>query len=86
MNPNRKTAIIAGVLIILGIVAGVLSVVYVIEEPNYLLQVAANEGQVLTGAFFQFMMIPASVGFALSLYPILKKYHEEHYFIVAKKI
>jgi hypothetical protein len=76
MNPNRKTAIIAGVLIILGMVAGVLSVVYVIEEPDYLLQVAANEGQVLTGAFFQFMMIPAYIGFALLLYPILRKYNE----------
>ena len=76
MNINRKTAIIAGVLIIMGMVAGALSVVYVIEEPDYLIQVSANELQVLTGAFFQFIMIPAYIGFALSLYPILREYNE----------
>ena len=76
MNANRKAAIIAGVLIIVGMVAGVLSVVYVIEEPDYLIQASANERQVLTGAFFQFMMIPAYIGFALLLYPILRKYNE----------
>ena len=76
MNTNRKTAIIAGVLIIIGMVAGVLSVVYVIEEPDYLIKVSANEIQVLIGAFFQFIMIPAYIGFALSLYPILRKYNE----------
>ncbi len=76
MNTNRKIAIIAGALIIIGMVAGVLSIVSVIEDPDYLIKVSANENQVIIGAFFQFIMVPAYIGFALSLYPILKKYNE----------
>ena len=30
----------------------------------------------LRGAFFQFLMVPAYVGFALSLYPILRRYSQ----------
>lgn len=73
---ERKTARIAGVLIIIGMVAGILSIVSVIEDTDYLIKVSANENQVLIGAFFQFIMIPAYIGFALSLYPILRKYNE----------
>lgn len=76
MKSDRKTAIIAGVLIIIGMVAGVLSIVSVIEDSDYLIKVSANENQVIIGAFFQFIMIPAYIGFALSLYPILRKYNE----------
>ncbi len=76
MNSNRKIAIIAGVLVIVGMVAGVLSVVSVVDGSDYLIKVSANENQVMTGAFFQFIMIPAYIGFALALYPILRKYNE----------
>lgn len=34
MNPNRKTAIIAGVLFIIGTVEGLRSVVSIIEDPD----------------------------------------------------
>ena len=43
MNANKKTVIITGVLMITGMIAGVLSVIYVIEQPNYLIQVSTNE-------------------------------------------
>ena len=76
MNANRKTAILAGVLYFLGIIAGALSVVPVIDVPDYLVQISANAGQVASGAFFQFLMIAAYVGMALTLYPVLKKYDE----------
>jgi hypothetical protein len=76
MNSDRKIAKIAGALIIVGMIAGVLSIVSVIEEPDYLTKVSANNNQVLIGAFFQFIMIPASIGFALTLYPMLRKYNE----------
>lgn len=75
MNDNRKKAIIAGVLLITGMVAGVLSVVPVVEGADYLTKVAANQSQVFIGAFFQLMMIPAYIGFALLLYPILRKFN-----------
>ncbi len=76
---NRKTAAIAGVLYIIGTVAGVLSVVFtkpILDAPDYLIKVATNENQILIGALFVLTM-----GFALALvsvilFPILKKQNE----------
>ena len=76
MNTDRKTAILAGVLYFLGIIAGALSVVPVIDVPDYLVQISANAGQVTSGAFFQFLMTAAYVGMAITLYPILKRHNE----------
>jgi hypothetical protein len=76
MNSNRKTAIIAGILIIVGMVAGTLSVVPSVESADYLTEVFANQNKVLTGAFFQFTLVPIYLGFALLLYPIIRKYNE----------
>jgi len=75
MNTNRKTAIIAGVLFITATAAGLLSVVPIIEHPDYLIIVSESEDQVFTGAFFQLVMAAAYVGIAISLYPILRKYN-----------
>lgn len=72
MKRSRRITLVAGLLIIAGMIAGVLSVVPVIEQPDYLLHVVSHKNQVIVGAFFQFLMIPAYVGFALCLYPILK--------------
>ncbi|MFC7584394.1 DUF4386 domain-containing protein [Nonomuraea antimicrobica] len=63
-------------LVIVGMVAGVLSVVPVLEEPDYLALVSANESQLVSGAIFQFVMIPACAGFALCLYPVLRRENE----------
>jgi hypothetical protein len=79
MNTHRKTAIIVGVLYIIGTVAGILSVVFtssILNAPDYLMQVSANKNQVVTGALFVLLM-----GFALALipalvFPILKKHNE----------
>jgi len=57
-------------------VAGMLSVVPSVESPDYLTEVSANQNQVLIGAFFQFMLVPLYIGFALILYPIIRKYNE----------
>lgn len=76
MNSNRKAATSAGVLFIIGTVAGVLSISPIIDGPDYLIKGSANENQVITAALFQFVMAAAYVGFAVVLYPILRKYHE----------
>lgn len=76
MNANRKAAILAGALYFLGIIAGVLSVVPIIDVPDYLVQISANASQVTSGAFFQFLMTAAYAGMAITLYPILKKHNE----------
>jgi hypothetical protein len=76
MNLDRKTAILAGVLYFLGLAAGMFSVVPVIDLPDYLTQIQAHVGQVTAGAFFQFLMMTAYAGMAITLYPILKRYNE----------
>ena len=76
MNSIRKTTIIAGVLFIIGTIAGILSIAPAIDAPDYLIQASANENQVIIGAIFQFIMAAAYVGFAILLYSILRKYNE----------
>jgi Domain of unknown function (DUF4386) len=76
MNADRIAAILAGGLYFLGLIAGVLSVVPVIDLPDYLVQISAHVGQVTSGAFFQFLMMAAYVGMAITLYPILQKHNE----------
>lgn len=75
MHSNRKAAAAAGWLYLLGFVAGILSVAYAVDAPDYLLKAAANAKEVMTAAFFHLMMAPACVGIALALYPVLRQYH-----------
>lgn len=76
MKVNRRAVAMAGALVIVGMIAGMLSVVPVIEESNYLALIPAHENQIIVGAVSQFIMIPAYVGFALCLYPTLRKVNE----------
>lgn len=71
-NQQTSTAI-AGVLTLVGMLAGALSIVPVLEEPDYLALISAHEREILLGAGAQLLMIPAYVGFALCLYPTLKR-------------
>lgn len=79
MNKDRKTAIIVGVLFIIGTAAGILSVIFtspILNAPDYLMQISANENQIVIGALFVLMM-----GFALAMvpvviFPILRKHNE----------
>ncbi|GLR16021.1 DUF4386 domain-containing protein [Portibacter lacus] len=75
LNSIRRTARIAGILIVLGILSGLLSIVASVEGENYLTLVYPNRIQVLTGAFFQFLLVPIYIGFSLVLYPVLKTYN-----------
>ncbi|UKS28948.1 DUF4386 domain-containing protein [Paenibacillus sp. HWE-109] len=72
-NSGRRTAVITGVLLIAGIVAGIFSVVPVIDGADYLGEAFANENQVLLGAFFQLLMVVSYVGIPILMYPILSK-------------
>ncbi|TSA15742.1 DUF4386 domain-containing protein [bacterium] len=76
MNSNRRAATIAGVLFIIGTVAGILSIAPAIDAPDYLVKASANANQVIIGAFFQFVIATAYVGIAILLYPILRRYNE----------
>ncbi len=79
MNTTRATAIIVGVLYIIGTVAGILSVIFtqpVVNAQDYLSVVTAHKNEMALGALFVLIM-----GFALALvpvlmYPITKKHNE----------
>jgi Domain of unknown function (DUF4386) len=77
MSSNRRIAIIAGILLLIGMITGILSIAPAIDSPDYLNEASANAIQVKLSALFQFIMAIAYLGFALTLYPFLKKYNEK---------
>lgn len=76
MSADRTAAVVAGMLYILGMIAGLLSVAPSVDSRDYLLKAAANEEQVLRAALWQFVMAAAYVGIAITLYPVLKRHGE----------
>jgi hypothetical protein len=80
MNTYRKTAISVGVLFIIATVIGVLgNVIFldpILDAPDYLMKMSANENQVILGGLLVFFSALACAGIAIWLYPILKKHHE----------
>jgi len=75
-NSGRRSAVVIGVLFIAGLIAGIFSVVPVIDGAEYLVKASTNENQVLIGAFFQLLMVAAYVGIPIVMYPILSKPHK----------
>ncbi|MCA9931285.1 MAG: DUF4386 domain-containing protein [Anaerolineales bacterium] len=79
VNAYRKTAVIVGVLFIIGTVAGIFSgvlTVPILDVSDYLSEVAANESQLVWGALMVLVM-----GFPLAMipvimFPIFRKYNE----------
>ena len=78
MNTYRKNAIIAGVLWIIGTAAGVLTFPFlgIVDKPDYLTKIAANENQVIIGALLLLIMAFACAGIAIWLYPVLKRQNQ----------
>jgi len=75
---SRKTAIVVGVLYIIGTVAGILSLVFtgpILESPDYLLQVSMNPNQIVIGALFVLTMGLALAMVPVIMYPILKNHN-----------
>lgn len=72
MKYLRSNASIAGILLIVGLIAGIFSVAPVVDSSEYLSGAAEKPNQVIIAAVFQFIMSLAYLGFALFLYPILK--------------
>ena len=78
LRANRKTAIMVGVLYIIGTVAGILSLVFtgpILESPDYLLQVSINPNQIVIGALFVLTMGLALAMVPVMMFPILKSYN-----------
>jgi hypothetical protein len=77
MNSGRTNAIITGVLFIVATVAALAAAALqpVLSGTDYLTGVAANASQVAGGALFYLIAAFTSVGIAISLYSVLKKWN-----------
>lgn len=73
MSMTRKAGIIAGILYLVGTMAGVLSVSQAIDGPEFLVRAFTNKNQVIVSALFQLLMTILYTGFAICLYPIIRK-------------
>lgn len=74
---GRINAAIVGVLFIIGTTTGIIAAMLcipILDAPDYLSTIAANEGTMLGGAFLTFLMAIACAGVGLGLYPILRQY------------
>ena len=78
MNNSRKTAIVVGILFIVGTVSGILSLSFsqsTLSDPNYLSKISANEAQIVIGILCWLTMCFALSMVPVMLYPILKNTH-----------
>ncbi len=78
MDSYRKTAIIVGVLFIIGTVAGVLSVLTrpFLDDTDYLIKVSENENQMIIGTLLVLIMGIALAMVPVFMFPIFKKHNE----------
>jgi hypothetical protein len=79
LGTNRKAARIVGILFITTTVAAIISGTFLlplIDVPDFLAQVSANETQVMAGALFYFIMAAGCASIAIPMYPILKKHNK----------
>jgi hypothetical protein len=74
---SRTNAAIVGVLFIIGTATGIIAAILsspILDAPDYLSKIVANEGTLLSAAFLIFLMAIACAGIGLGLYPIMRKY------------
>ena len=78
MNNYRKTAIIVGVLYIIGTVSGILSMASSgpVRAATYLSSIAANPNQIVIAALFVLLMGLTLALVPVMLFPLLKKFNE----------
>ncbi|MDI5950373.1 DUF4386 domain-containing protein [Flavobacterium yafengii] len=79
MNSIRKNAIIVGVLFILAAVSAIIGLALyqpILNDPDFIIKGAANNTQVIWGAFFELILAFSVIGISYMMYPILKKKNE----------
>ncbi len=79
MFSYRRTAIIVGVLFIIGDIAGVLSYVVtggLLDGPDALTKIAASQNQLVLGALLVLVMGLALAMVPVVMFPVFKKYNE----------
>lgn len=73
MDVFRKKSTVVGVLLILGIVAGILSIDPVIDKPDNLASVSINTNPILVRAFMQFILALFYAAVPIVLYSLFEK-------------
>jgi hypothetical protein len=79
MDSNRKNEMIVGVLFILAAVTAIIGLALykpVLNNPDYILMVSANETQVILGAFCELVLAFSVIGISITMYPVLNKENE----------
>ncbi|WP_041739053.1 DUF4386 family protein [Echinicola vietnamensis] len=73
MDNLRKKSITVGILLILGIAVGILSIDPVIDEMGNLESVSIHSNEILMRAFMQFILALIYASIPIILYTLLKK-------------
>jgi len=78
MDMYRRSGIVTGILFIAADAAGFLTFVAkpILDAPDYLAKISANELVVLAGALLVFVMGWADAGIGISMYPVLRRHNE----------
>jgi hypothetical protein len=79
VSTSRWTAVVVGLLFIVGTVAGVMSVLVtssIVGDPNYLSAIVANEAGLKLGALLVLTMGLALALIPVVIYPIARRYNE----------
>lgn len=79
MDPDRRTGLAVGVLFITATVASILGSVVlgsVLDEPDYLINLAAHEGRVIWAVLLFLVAASSAFATAFLLFPILRRHAE----------
>jgi hypothetical protein len=79
MTSTRKTAIIVGVLFLVGYLGVFLGSAFyapILDAPDYLINVYPNKTRVIIGMLIELINDAAVIGIAVMLFPILRKHSE----------
>ena len=74
MTDSRKQTRQAGLLILVGMLAGIFSVAPAVDSPEYVTEAAKHSDAVTLAAVFQLAMSLAYIGVAVLLYPVIKRF------------
>jgi|WetSurMetagenome_2_1015567.scaffolds.fasta_scaffold100125_2 hypothetical protein len=78
MNTYRKNAIWVGILFILCSAASIIGMTMgnsLLNAPDYLTSLAANENKVIIAALFEVIWAASGVGIAIALYPAIRRFN-----------
>lgn len=78
MFADKTIARIVGVLFIVASVAAIVggSLLLPLDEPDYLVETAASQGQIVSGVLIELILVLSVVAIAVMFYPVLKRQNE----------